>query len=76
MKAPEPTLNESKEARVAMTERQRELRRRRHRKEKRRKLRAKLAKASGQERAAIEAKIEKTYYLIESKESPRGEPRR
>jgi hypothetical protein len=59
-----------------MTERQRELRRRRHRKEKRRKLRAKLAKASGQERAAIEAKIEKTYPFVESKAAPRGEPPR
>lgn len=37
------------------------MRRRRHRQEKRRKLRAKLAQASPQERAAIEAKILKTY---------------
>ncbi len=59
-----------------MTERQRELRRRRHRKLKRRKLREKLAKATGQERAVIEAKIEKTCYLAESKAAPRGAPPR
>lgn len=59
-----------------MIERHRELRRRRHRKEKRRKLRVKLAKATGQERAVIEAKIEKTYYLAESKAAPRGAPTR
>lgn len=52
-----------------MTERQRELRRRRHRKEKRRKLRAKLLRTTDpQERAAILAKILKTYPLLEGRD--------
>lgn len=59
-----------------MIERHREIRRRRHRQEKRRKLRERLAKAAGQERAAIEARIEKTYYLAESKEAPRASARK
>lgn len=47
-----------------MIERVREIRRRRHRQEKRKKLRARLAKASPQERAAVEAKIKKTFPYI------------
>jgi hypothetical protein len=41
-----------------------ELHRRRHRKEKRNKLRAKLAAAPAGERAAIEAKLQRTYSLV------------
>jgi hypothetical protein len=37
---------------------------RRHRKEKRNKLRAKLAAAPAGERAAIEAKLQRTYSLV------------
>ena len=40
-----------------------EIRRRRHRKEKRNKLRAQLAAAPAVGRAAIEAKLQKTYAL-------------
>jgi hypothetical protein len=40
-----------------------EIHRRQHRKEKRDKLRAKLAAAPASERAAIEAKLQKTYPL-------------
>jgi len=38
--------------------------RHRHRKEKRKKLRAKLAAAPAGERAAIEAKLQRTYSLV------------
>jgi hypothetical protein len=41
-----------------------ELRRRRQRKEKRGKLRSKLAAAPAAERAAIEAKLQRTYSLV------------
>ena len=41
-----------------------EIHRRRHRKEKRDKLRAKLAAAPAVGRAAIEAKLQKTYSLV------------
>jgi hypothetical protein len=41
-----------------------EIHRRRHRKEKRNKLRAKLAVAPAGERAAIEAKLQRTYSLF------------
>ena len=41
-----------------------EIHRRRHRKEKRNKLRAKLAAAPAGERAAIEAKLQRTYTLV------------
>ena len=41
-----------------------EIHRRRHRKEKRNKLRAKLAAAPAGERAAIEAKLQRTYSLV------------
>ena len=43
-----------------------EIHRRRHRKEKRHKLRAKLASAPAGERAAIEAKLQRTYSLFPS----------
>jgi Family of unknown function (DUF6800) len=41
-----------------------EIHRRRHRKEKRNKLRAKLGAAPPGERAAIEAKLQRTYSLL------------
>ena len=41
-----------------------EIHRRRHRQEKRNKLRAKLAAATAGERAAIEAKLQRTYLLF------------
>ena len=41
-----------------------EIHRRRHRQEKRNKLRAKLAAASAGERAAIDAKLQRTYALV------------
>jgi len=41
-----------------------EIHRRRHRNEKRNKLRAKLAAAPAGERAAIEAKLQRTYALV------------
>jgi hypothetical protein len=41
-----------------------EIHRRRHRQEKRNKLRAKLAAAPAGERAAIEAKLQRTYSLF------------
>jgi uncharacterized protein DUF6800 len=41
-----------------------EIHRRRHRKKKRNKLRAKIAAAPAGQRAAIEAKLQKTYALL------------
>jgi hypothetical protein len=41
-----------------------EIHRRRHRQEKRNKLRAKLAAAPAGERAAIDAKLQRTYSLV------------
>ena len=41
-----------------------EIHRRRHRQEKRNKLRAKLAAAPAGERAAIDAKLQRTYALV------------
>jgi len=43
-----------------------EIRQRRHRKEKRKKLRAKLANAPAHERSALEAKLLKTYPLLDA----------
>lgn len=46
--------------------RKREIRQRQHRKEKRRKLRAKLVNAPAHERAGLEAKLLKTYPLLDA----------
>jgi hypothetical protein len=50
-----------------------EIHRRRHRKEKRDKLRAQLAAAPAAGRAAIEAKLRKTYALGSGPQAPRVE---
>jgi hypothetical protein len=48
-----------------------EIHQRQHRKEKRNKLRAKLAAAPAGERAAIEAKLQKTYSLFPESQPPK-----
>lgn len=48
-----------------------EIHRRQHRKEKRNKLRARLAAAPAGDRAAIEAKIQKTYSLFAETQPPK-----
>ena len=51
-----------------------EIHRRRHRKEKRHKLRARLAAAPAGERAAIEAKLKKTYALLPDTQPSKSAP--
>ena len=48
-----------------------EIHRRQQRKEKRRKLRAKLAAAPAGERAAIEAKLQRSYALVPGTKAPK-----
>lgn len=48
-----------------------EIRRRRQRDEKRKKLRSKLAAAPAGERAAIEAKLQRTYALVPGAKPPK-----